>query len=328
MGQTDETLHWCSTSYYACISRMYKTSASELASFLSFGTVLDHEARGIMEVMFAVSCFRAGSFESMGSLFWIFVNELIRVQVKDVDHFNLLLWGQTLPQTVLVLAPVVFVMDSMLPGIEHAISIEGTANPDADTTTNADYVRRSTIVVPSNTSMVFFNSVRILSVNFKRLVVPYFSVCERCITMTTPVSSGRIVWLANMEMFEGGIHITNYESVNCLGLTIREAKTGVSVKRVQDFFFGSGGREPPVLEKCELAFFMEKVNKAYVEDIRLNHIKVAFDVSVSELFEVKRVAMIQCGSLGRILMKPGNNPLFHGIMVRGFSFSVSWFKHF
>jgi len=307
---------------------MYKTSASELDSFLSFGTVLDHETRGIMEVMFAVSCFRAGSFESMGSLFWIFVNELIRVQVKDVDHFNLLLWGQTLPQTVLVLAPVVFVMDSMLPGIEHAISIEGTANPDAGTTTNADYVRRSTIVVPSNTSMVFFNSVRILSVNFKRLVVPYFPVCERCITMTTPVSSGCIVWLANMEMFEGGIHVTNYDSVNCLGLTIREAKTGMSVKRVQDFFFGSGGREAPVLEKCELAFFMERVNRACFEDICLNQSRVAFDANVSDLFEVRRVAMIQCGSLGQILMKPGNNPLFHRIMVCSSWFDFLCFTHF
>lgn len=314
----EETLSWCSSSFYVCISKMYKTNASDLSSVFNFGTVLDYETKGIMEVLFAVSCFRSASVESMGSLFWIFASELIRIQVHDVDYFNLLLWGQTLPQTVLVLAPVVFQLDCMIPGIENVISIEGTANSSQGVNILGDSVRRSTIVVPTNTSMVFFNSVKISGVDVKRFLVPYAPVCDRCISMTTPVSGGKLVRMMDVEFFGGGLNVSNYDSVCCLGLTIHEAKTGVSVKRVQDFFFGSGGRDAPLLDKCELIFLLDGVSKACFEELRFNDCRVAFHANVPDLFEVKRVFMTKCDSLGQILMKPGNNPFFYRTMVCSF----------
>lgn len=315
MGPVEETLSWCSSSFYVCISKMYKVNVSDLNSAFSFGTVLDYETKGIMEVLFAVSCFRSASVEAMGSLFWTFARELIRIQVHDVDYFNLLLWGQTLPQTILVLDPIVFQLDCMIPGIENVISIEGTANSSHGVNDLEGSVRRSTIVVPTNTSMVFFNSVKISGIDVKRFLVPYSPVCERCISMTTPVSCGKLVRMMDVEIFGGGVNMSNYESVCCLGITIHEAKTAVSVKRVKDFFFGSGGRDAPLLDRCELLFMLDGVSKACFEELHFKECRMVFHANVPDLFEVKRVAMTKCDSIGQILMKPGNNPFFYRTMV-------------
>ncbi len=317
VGPVEDTMHWSSTGFYQCISNMYKMDPSALCDQFVFGSSLDSEAKGVMDVLFAAGCFNTPVVELMGSLFWVFAKELIRLYVSDVDFFNLLIWGQPLPQTVLVLAPVVFSLDCMLPGVESVISIEGTVNKDEKTgEETSESVSRSTIMVPGNTCMVFFNSVRMSGLDICRFLVPYAPQCERAINITGRVPAGKTVRFVDVDMTGGGLSITNIDSVCCLGLSIRDAKTGVSVKHVEEFFFGSGGRYIPVLTNCELAFSLAGLSKASFEEAEFRDSHVVFHARVTNLFEVKRVAVTKCTSMGQVLMNPGNAPMFYRVMVR------------
>lgn len=322
-----QSSYWCSIGFFTRVSEMYNMSPDDLSDQFKFGSYLDEETCGVMELFFVASCFKSPVTVNMGMLFWVFAREMIRVRISDVDQLNALLWGQLLSQTILVLDPVVFALDCLLPGIDVVLSIEGTTSDPSLSTDGTK--RKPVIMVPSNTSLVFYNSARLSSLDIQRLDVPNSQRRDSVFTFKGMRGDRREVRIADMSLIGGGVSIDKYDFVRCTSVSVSNSDVGVSVKNVRDFYFGGGYRSSrehfvaPRFVECDLAMSFKTVCRVICEEMYVSRCKTVFKASVSDDFLVRRATFDCCKCLGEVLMTPGLYPLFYETMVGLFLNRVS-----
>lgn len=321
--------YWCTISFFTRVSEIYKTPLDNCKDQFKFGSCLDEDTNGVMEILFAASCFMSPRLVNMGSLFWVFTREIIRVNVSSVDQLNSLLWNQLLPQTILALEPIVYCLDCLLPGIDIVLSIEGIPQAPHGKLAPSTDKKRPVIMIPSNSSLVFYNNARLSCLDIQRIEVPHAQRQDNALTFKAVRGDRREVRLADICVTGGGIRIEKYDFVRCACISVTGATVGLTIRNVRDFYFGGGRRSShghfidPKIEQCGIAIAIKPACRVICEEVSVSDCGTVFSVSVSDDFLVKRATLQRCGSMGEVFMTPGLRPVFFETMVWIF-FNIQW----
>lgn len=316
VGTVDQTLHWCHDELYAHICTMNGMNDDDFQHQFVFGSSLDHATVGVMEILFAASCFECPIVVDMGKLFWVFCRELIRIRVSDVDQLNFLLWGQVVDQTVLVLDPVDFHLDSMIPAIQSVISIEGSF-----VTSREGYNHYTTVYMASHSSLIFHGNARV-----SKLIIKRFEVLGAAKTPFSMIFEGvwgeeRKVYIYMLMLHDGGCRVKSYNEVHCDCLMVDDAVVGLHAESIKRIYVQQQGHAQapqgfhPGFSMCETALTLKFVNHFVCTGCYFKNCFVVWDGRIASVCVVQDVSIMGCVHMGEILMSPGHHPSFVGVTV-------------
>lgn len=317
VGPITKTLHWSSNEFIVYVRNLFPLSSQERRKQFVFGSDLDDELLGVMDVAFAASCFMKSDIASMGQLFWIFAKELLRVYVSSTDELNFLLWGTLLPQTVLFLAPITFYMDCMIPPIETVMTIEGTVC--ADGSSPCTEVR-----LQSSECLIFRANTRITGIVFRRtgLRTSHANAPNTFLGFVGKKDAPVHVCLSLVQAFDGGLYFMKCGKVKLRGVAVSNAISGLMLDTVEEFVFNRfPGAETDTsfsdvgVFNCYNAFSLDGVKSVEMNGIRVRNVQNVFSGSVSDTFVMGTSCIDSCRSMGNLLVFSNIRPVFQSVLV-------------
>lgn len=329
MGSMAKTLHWSSGKFFSVVKTIFSTPSQERKFQFLLGSNLDDELHGVMDVVFAASCFPKPDVAAMGQMFWIFAKALLRVYVSSTDELNFLLWGNLLPQTVLFLAPTVFYLDSLIPPIETVLTIEGSMHEDESRA-------MTEIKIHCNGTLIFRADTRIIGVFFHRMqsrpngVDSISSMLSFIGKREAPLN----ITLTLVKISKGGVLLTKCGRVWLQGVSVFRSIAGFLLETVDEFVFN----RYPVSEtdtafkdvgifNCNFAFSFHDVKTVELTHIRVHGVENVFSGSVLDTFLMSTSCIDSCASMGNLLMISDIRPVFQSVMVKIWNFLVFVYHH-
>ena len=314
----ENTMHWASKELFYRVFTTNDMPLQELQTQFNFQSLLDDSAKGVMDVMFIASCFQLPVVLELGELFWIFAREVIRLRVSTVDHLNFLLWDSVLPQTVLVLDPVTFFLDTLLPPIKNQITIQGTVveNQLENQSNVVETVARSILDVSSQASLIFLSDVRLCTLVVRQVDSPGTKLVESVIQFMGFGARSLSVYMNGVELINAGCSVVNYENVHCNHLYVTDAVVGFLGTNIGNLYLT--GTHTHLLDNsvqpgylfCDTAFCLKDVSNFVCTNQTIYQCKVIFDVRIARVCVIEDAVMCQCDHMGELLTSANCTPSF------------------
>ena len=318
VGDVDSTLHWCSNQMFARVTAMHKMSLKDLHSEFQFGSRLDRVMVGIMDVMFVASCFEHPYVLSMENMFWIFAQEIILVRASNVDHLNLLLWRKPLPQTVIMLDPIPYFIDSMIPHIDDTISIQGTVVETDDGETSSILSARTLIMVPSTSTLVFRGNVRLSVLQVMQFETSGGRQMEYVMSFIGSGVEGLTVSMQAVDVRNAGCFIAGYSKLSANHFGVTNATTALSARDVDQIYLTATHKRladngfNSWFSYSDVAFDFFGVSTFIGTDVFVFECHVICDVKMKKIFVLENSKFHGCTAWGEILSAPTCSPsLYH-----------------
>ena len=315
VGPVESTLHWVGEDLYYHIHCMQKMSLETLQNEFREQRDLDRLATGVMDVLFLSSCFKLPSVVAMGPCFWVFARELIQLKLSSVDHLNSLLWGLVLPQTVIVLEPKKYALDSLLDPIAVPLTIRGQKDDQGVTT----------VEVHSQTSLIFFHNTRLHRLRFVQ--APSVSVPSTDFLVKFCGFGGckLTAFMVDVEFVCAGYSVQNYLQVQCNHVHVSRAAVGLSAYSVERLSILGCDSEVMCeghtgFNGCGIGIQIMDVDHLLVENQVFSGTEKIFHACVKTSSEVKDSNADACVSMGVLLMARHFTPVFIDFEV--FTFCV------
>lgn len=304
-------MHWCGNAMFSRVTAMHKMSLKDLHVEFSFGSRLDQAIGGVMDVMFVASCFEFPVKDCMGSLFWILARELILVRASTVDQLNLLLWKKPLPQTVLMLDPIPYFVDSMVPHIDHQISIQGTVvEKDNEDESPGLLTARTLILVASTSTIIFRNSVRLSALQVIQVETSGARQMEYVLSFIGTGARNLSVSLQAVDVRNAGCFVTQYSKLSGNHFGVTNASTGLALRDVDQVFLTATHQRLAYngfnswFSHCEVAFSFFGVSTFVGANVFVFECHVVCDVKVKNIFVLENSRFQKCFAWGEILSTP------------------------
>ena len=316
VGCMDDTLHWVDPSLYKTINSMKSLSIEELqAEFQTPDSRLCSEVNGVMDLMLVCCCFRLPLVMEMDHLFWHFARALVLLDVGSVDTLNSLLWGLVLPQTVLVLEPKQYILDSLLDPIFVPITIRGTKDQATLQTT--------ILGVYSQTSLVFFHHVRFWHLTFARVVTAsIMPPSDFIVKLIGWDGCKHKAYFWDVEMLDGGISCIFFDLLQCNRLLVKGAECALAVYSTKTLCVRGWDQhtllpsERSAFDECTLAIKAKEVVHLKIQDVKFSRLFELFNVRASHVCSIeKSIISPTCMRLGRILMPEDSPCIFTDVEV-------------
>lgn len=318
VGDVDSTLHWCKDRVYSRVAVMHAMPFDTLCREFTDGSVLSSMMEGVMDVLFVASCFELPVVVLLGRLFWLLASELINIRVSSVDQLNLLLWNRVLPQTLLVLDPVPFYLDSMIESVDYVVTIQGTVGVSDGTYPPT----RTVLMVPSSSVLGFCDSVRLSKLEVRHFEVDGVNQTEHVLGFSCTDGEDKVIFLQGVDVYDGGCSISGYGKVHTNHFSVTNTSVGVTVENVGQMFItatqnvlSEAGFKSGVFS-CGLGFSFAGVSTFVGSGVCIRRCGVVFDVRVKRVFVLEDSCVLKCDSFGEILSSPVCIPSFHRNMVR------------
>lgn len=314
VGDTESTLHWCGDALFARVAHMNSMSLDELKRELSVGSLLDRSITGIMDLMFVTSCLEFTGPSVMGTLFWAFAREIIRVRVSCVDQLNLLLWKRPLAQTILVLDPVPFFIDSMVPYIETVLSIQGTIVRSNEQDSHEGSTARTILMIASTSTLLFRNSVSLSALQVIHVEASGSRQMEYALSFVGNGLAGLSLALQAVEVRNGGCFVTHYHQVNANHFGVINASTGFNARNVDQLFITATHKRladigfDSCFLHCEVALNMVGVSTFVGTGLTVAQCHVICDAKIKKIFVLENSHFEKCFAWGEILSSPTCTP--------------------
>ena len=322
MGPMDQTMHWSEEKLYCHICRMLRYPHSQLLLEFQTNSKTDSLTTGVMDIMFLASCFQLPLVCELGPRFWFFTKELIHLRVSSVDHLNSLLWGLVLPQTVILLDPKPYFMDSDLEAISVDITIKGSKG-------GASAEEETVIVVHSKTSLVFIGSVRLVGLKFKQQRHDP-NQSEYSDTVLSFIGWGDdklLLFMKDVQLVNAGCSVSAYNRAHFCCVSVTDALIGIHVTNVKDVFLSSGDMlcpgtsfDPPGFFYCDTAIVASDVSVLIAGHQIISHCHTVFDLKVKHTCVVEESTISSCDHMGKIMTSPNCTPSLIGVSVSAISF--------
>jgi len=312
----DDTLHWVDPSLYKTINSMKSLSIEELqAEFQTPGSRLCAGVTGVMDLMLVCCCFRLPLVMEMDHLFWHFARALVLLDVDSVDTLNSLLWGLVLPQTVLVLEPKQYNLDSLLVPIFVPITIRGTKDQARLQTT--------TLGIYSQASLVILNHVRFWHLTVARVITAnVMPASDFLVKLTGWDGCNHKAYFWDVEMCDGGISCVLYDLLQCNRLIVRGAECALAVYATETLCVRGWDHhvllpsERSAFDQCTLAIKAKDVANVKIEDVKFSRLFEVFNVRASNVCLIENALVSPtCMRLGRILMPQNAACVFTDVEV-------------
>jgi len=324
VGPKDESLHFVKPGAFTDFEHMMGLDLEGQRTLFQHHdspiSLLGHRTQGVMDTLFAASCFQLPSVLAMGRHFWLLARALVLFEVSNSDQLNSILWGLVLPQTVVAMDAEEFYMDSLLDPVHVPMKLKGCVG----------HLRMTTLYVQSDSNMIFFDDVCFENVCFlhtpphpdrcvsrlRKFVVELRGVCSFQTNVPTAVAV-----LKHVEFSYGGLRVYRYGDVLCEDVHFHDAKCGLSLHDVgcvslESHFLGLGTDPFSGFDYCDLALSAEKVGSLDLEDQSFNGVLQIFDVEIFSEFEMVTCYISDADTyIGKITMPEGCDPVFHGITV-------------
>jgi hypothetical protein len=313
----DATMHWACDQLYLCVHSMSKMPLPELQSEFSRRLSLDRVTTGVMEVMFLSSCFHLPRVEAMGARFWYFATHLILLKLEGLDRLNSLLWDLVLPQTVIQLEPQEYYLDSLLPPVSVAITIQGRRTPDAATTV---------IVFSQSCFRVFAQEgIRLFDIDFMQAEADHSMHLRGAERPTPPrkyileVMGGNWtnphVYISGVSFSGAGFKAVNLGSLNCNHVFVCGAEVGVYMENVREAKFmgcapGIESHGKSGFKECDVALSSTDVWQLSLSDLKFESVSVLFNMCVRDAINVRDSETLWCEKMGYLLMPGCRAPAF------------------
>ena len=305
VGSIDSTLHWVKEELHYHIYCMNKMSLDMLQCEFSEQRTLDKLATGVMDVLFISACFKLPSVDAMGPLFWIFARELIQLHLASVDQLNSLLWGLVLPQTVIVLEPKKYALDSLLDPIIVPLTIQGQQTDQGVTT----------VEVSSQTSLVFFNNARLDKIRFVQTLPVSMPPTEFIVKFSGYGGCKLVASMTDVEFVRAGFSVQFYNRMQCNHVFVSRAVIGIHARNVEQLsILGYGSNEmcdsPTGFDACALGMQFMDVDLLLIENQAFSGTEKIFHACVKTSCIVRNCSADNCPNLGTILMAGHATPVF------------------
>ena len=317
MGPMDATMHWASDQLFSYIHSLSKRDLPELQSEFTRCLTMDGVTTGVMEIMFLSSCFSLPRVKAMDSRFWYLAKHLITLQLGGLDRLNSLLWGLVLPQTVIQLEPQEYYLDSLLPPISVALTVQGKRTSNASTTV--------IIYNQSCLKVLASDGIRLLDLDFVQGEADHSYHLGHQEPPTEPhmyvleILGGNWtnphVYLSGVTFTGAGFKAKNLAGLNCNHVFVRSAEVGVLLENVREakFMGCAPGVESHGLNgfhECDIAFMCTDVWQITLSDVKFESVTVLFEMCVRDAISIRDSKSIDCDEMGFLLMPGCRAPQF------------------
>lgn len=308
VGDMRHTMHWSSSDLMPMIQRLNHMPLPELRSAFEYWDCLYVHMKGIADVLFTASCFQIPFVVRLGDLFWAFARELLLVKIDSSDDLNLFLSGSIMPQTVIVLGPHTYLLDSEVPQIQCNVTIKGSPIGVDNSTFS-----QTTISLHDN-GLAFQSGVFIQDVCF----VHRAPAALNCAIRVQGIDKRNTrVRLEGVKVVGGGIRFSQCREVNMYELYIENALVGVYVNDVdmlsvnprldpqQGFVYS----DKAYFELCQTVFYITKA-KYFCSCFQVFHqCTRIYHACIDEKMAILDSDFLECGKLGQVLGSQGASML-------------------
>lgn len=339
VGRVRKTLHWASEPFYFYLHGMLSMSLQDVQAEFKQGSRMDGLSKGVMEVMFWVSCFQPPVVVALGDCFWDLARELIRLQVSNVDQLNYLFWGGLIPQTVIVLEAREYQMDSMIPPIKADISIEGCVCPVEHTNLSEEHVQedetRTVLRISSHSSLIFTGSVRLLNLTVSQSEMSsVHTLSEVSMKFIGLEPDHATIVMDGVKMCSAGCSVSNYSKVNCNHFSVTGAMAGFIGYNIKSLHMAGSQThlENPSFKTgfffCDTAMLLRDVTSFIVTKQTFYENNVVFDMRVRAVCIVEDSVIARCDHMGEIMTSVNCHPTFIRVVVSYCALSLIRFDSF
>ena len=331
VGSMRSTMHWSAESLYFHLHSMGSKDSDEFQKEFNIGSVLDAATNGVMDVMFTAACY-SPVMARLGDAFWPLARELIRLRVGSTDQLNLLLWFGVIPQTVLVLEPKRYYLDSMIPHVKTNISIEGSIGLDSNECDSweQEYCARTLLEVPGNTSLVFLCNVRISTIFVQRREVSsVYSSNRSVLRFHGSQAKDSSLVLDRVMLVGSGCYATGFEKVHCNQLSVVDASVGFIGKNINTLSLTGGvsdvggGTVKSGFIFCDEALRLSDVGSFYCSGQCFEDARMIFRIRIRQTCVVENCVLVRSDHMGEIMASPGCSPSFLRLQVISLVSSLS-----
>jgi hypothetical protein len=314
VGDMKYTMHWSSHRLIPLIQNLTTKNFSDLKGAFEYWDSLRAHMKGVADVLFTASCFQIPFVVRMEELFWAFARELLLVKIVNSDDLNLFLSGPIMPQTVIMLGPYVYSLDSHVPPVPSTVTIMGS-DLGVD---NRTYSQTSILLHTEGLS--FQSGVFIQDVTLVHRVPGPQNCAIRVRGADKIQTKAR---LDGVKVIGGGVRFSNCTEVLMYEMNIEEALVGVYANDVDmllvnprlDPEYGLVFSDKGFFKLCKTAFYVTKVNffncrlQVYHQCMRIYHACINVKMSIADC------DFMDCGKLGQVLGKPLSTMLLYGCYV-------------
>ena len=314
VGPMEATMHWASDEMYSCIHHMLTMDLIALQrEFTVRRRLLDPVTSGVMEVLFMSSAFHLPCVKKMGDRFYVFASVLILLNLDredGSDRLNLFLYNLVLPQTVIQLEPHRYRLDSLLPPITVALTIQGKRVEEGTTE----------LVVYGQSSLKVWarEGIRFYDLDFVHDVIGCDDPCEEILDISGDRNSNPKVHLNCVKFVGAGFKTSNLDMLYCNFVWVIKAKIGVSMEHVRHaVFVGSSDVDlaQAGFEDCVVAVRARDGVRLSMSHQTFGDVKRVFDVRLREACQIRDCLADECIKLGSILLPGCRNPVFTNFEV-------------
>lgn len=320
----NSTMHWSAEKLYFYLHQMHSMGHETFQNEFRSGSMLDEVTHGVMDVMFAAACY-SPVMGRIGTLFWPLAREIIRLRVEGTDQLNLVLWFGVIPQTVLVLEPKTYILDSMVPPILSDISIEGSVPLGSIQCESweLESCARTVLEIPGNSSLVFVGNVRVTTLLVRHLeVLSGPSSSDDAMLKFHGSGDQESSLIFDRVMLTGsGCSVVGYEKVHCNQLSVSDAVVGFEGRNIHTLSFTGSINEfsSQFLKSgclfCDHALRLFDVCSLFCSGQFFENNKIILYVQVRKTCVFENSVMVQCDHMGEILCSPGCSPSFFKLKV-------------
>jgi hypothetical protein len=291
-------MYWSCPKVLRLIQKMSVMTMSELTIQYIFKDCLLVHMKGVADVMFVASCFQSPYVVELGDLFWAFAKEIILMRIDNSDDLNLFLCGEVMPQTVVVLAPVLYSLDSHMPAIPVDIVLKGSDKGVEGSQYSQTVIRFFDSGLLFTASAVIRNICFVLGGNASPLACA-FQVRGSNKKKTNAVFD-------NIHITGAGVRASNCNSVETHKLGIDQATVGFYARNVETVSMYSHEKDGICSEKsyfrdCDTAFYIPSVGSLICDLQLCYNCKQIFHVCVDKKAMIIGCDFVTCGKLGQIL---------------------------
>jgi hypothetical protein len=314
VGDMKHTMHWSSPRLVPLIQSLNAMNFSDLKGAFEYWDSLRVHMRGVADVLFTASCFQIPFVVRMEELFWAFARELLLVKIVSSDDLNLFLSGPIMPQTVIMLGPHAYSLDSHVPPVPSIVTIMGS-DLGVDHRTYSQ-----TSILLHTEGLSFQSGVFIQDVTLVHRV----SSPQNCAIRVRGVDKIQTnVRLDGVKVIGGGVRFSNCTQAVIHELNIEDTLVGVYANDVDmlvvnprlDPHYGLVYSDKGFFKLCKTAFYVTKVNffccrlQVYRQCMRIYH------ACVNEKMSIADCDFMDCGKLGQVLGKTHTVVLLYGCYV-------------
>lgn len=304
VGDMKHTMHWSGPNIMNLVQRLHQMPLSELRSSFDYWDSVRAHMKGIADVLFTASCFRIPFVVHLGDLFWAFARELLLVKLDTSDDLNLFLSCTIMPQTVMVLGPRPYHLDSEVPYVPCNVTIMGSdAGVDSVSFT-------STVIWLHEQGLRFRAGVYMYHV---RLAHTDRAPLNCAIRVRGDDKASTYVRLEDVFILRGGVRLSKCRSANTFELGIEDALVGLYIHDVDllsvnprlDASTGFVPSEKALFNLCKTAIYIVRA-KYFCSCFQIFHqCLFVYNACIVSKMVVTDCEFRECGKLGQVLGKQG-----------------------